>query len=237
MNESSPASGPQLDPAGAAAMPASVLDAQVDALLARIAADRDRRCAEMQAAAETQARELERTARREALLNVREAVKRERKHAEQALRQAHASSALEVNRAAQRAMQALLAAMWKAIANALERRWNEPMLRKSWLESAIGDAHALLTELAWRIEHGAGWREDDRALLVQLAATGEQRGPPRALEFACDPSVRAGIRVRTTGAVLDATAAGLLAERAQIESDFLAQYLALARAERSSGPA
>ncbi len=204
-----------------------ILDAQVKALLERIAADRDRRCAELRASTERQARDLKRSALKEARAQVHEAVKRERKHAEQTLRQAEASAALEIGRRAQQATRGLLKAMWAAISGALEARWADSVRRRAWVQAAVRQAQKLLTEHSWHIEHGAGWPETERALLSKLASAGEEREPPREVELACDPSVRAGIRIRTPGVVFDATAAGLLAARAQIESEFLAQYLAL----------
>ncbi len=208
--------------------PASVLDAQVEALSQRIAADRDRRCAEARAAAERQARELLRSARKEAMANVSEAVTRERKHAEQALRQAQASVELEERRRAQQATRVLLEAMWAAIGPALEARWSDQAQRSAWLLAAVGQARTLLRERSWRIEHGEGWSEDQRDALAKLAA-GEGPAAAREVALACDPAVGAGIRIRTAGACLDATVTGLLASRARIESEFLAQYLALGR--------
>ncbi len=207
--------------------PASGLDAQVEALLQRVAADRDRRCAPLRASTEQQVRELLRSARKEALANVREAIARERKHAEHALRQAQASAALEVRQRAQQATHVLLEAMWTAIIGVFEARWADAARRKSWLQAAVRQGQALLSERTWRIEHGAGWTEDERGALVRIAAGVEEGGPPREVELACDPEMRAGIRIRTQGVCLDATVAGLLASRAQIESEFLAQYLAL----------
>ncbi len=207
--------------------PGSILDAQVEALLLRVAADRDRRCAELQASTALQARELERSARKEALANVREAIKRERRHAEQTLRQAQAGASLQVRQRAQQATRLLLTSMWAAIVGVLDARWADAARRKSWLQAAVRQAQGLLSERTWRIEHGEGWTEDERTALAKLSAAGEDRGPAREVELVCDPTVRAGIRIRTSGACLDATAAGLLVSRAQIESEFLAQYLAL----------
>jgi vacuolar-type H+-ATPase subunit E/Vma4 len=206
--------------------PASILDAQVEALLQRITADRDRRCSELQASAERQARELEHSARKEALANVREAIAKERKHAEQRLRQARASAALAVRQRAQQATRMLLTTMWAAVTDALEARWANSAQRKSWLQAAVRQAQALLSERRWRIEHGEGWRGEQRGELAKLAAQGDDRRPPREIELVSDAAVRAGIRIRASGACLDATVAGLLASRAQIESEFLAQYLA-----------
>lgn len=207
--------------------PASVLDAQVESLLQRVTTDRDRRCAQLRESAERQARELLRAARKEALANVREAIARERKHAEQALRQAQASAALEIRQRAQQATHVLLEAMWAAIIGVLEARWADTARRKIWLQAAVRQAQSLLRERSWRIEHGAGWSDDERSALVKLVAAGDDDGPPREVELACDPAMRAGIRISTPGVCLDATVAGLLASRTHIESEFLAQYLAL----------
>lgn len=214
--------------------PASVLDAQVEALLQRVAADLDRHCAQLRESAERQARELLRSARKDALANVHGAVSRERRHAEQALRQAEASAALEVRQRAQQATLALLQAMWAAIFGVFEARWADAARRKSWLQSAVHQACALLSEHTWRIEHGPDWSEDERAALARLAAGEGQHNPRREIELVCDPMLRAGIRIKTPGVCLDATAQGLLASRAQIESEFLAQYLALSSAPGKS---
>ncbi len=212
-----------------AELPASVLDAQIGALLQRVLTDRDRRCAQLRASTDGQVRNLLRAARKEARANVREGIVRERKHAEQALRQAQASAALELRQQEQRATCALLQDMWAAISGAFEARWADAACRKSWLAAAVRQAHALLSEHRWRIEHGIGLSDVERGALAALAAGDSVSGAPRTVELVCDPAIRAGIRIRTDGACLDATVAGLLASRAQIESEFLAQYLECAR--------
>ncbi len=215
-----------------AKIPASVLDAQVSALMQRVLADRDRRRAQMRASTDGEVREMLRAARQEARANVREAALRERKHAEQALRQAQAAAALELRRQEQRTACALLQDMWVAVGDVLEARWADAACRKSWLEEAVRQARDLLSDRRWRIEHGAGWSQAERGALAALACADAVGGAPRTVELVCDPAVRAGIRIRTPGACLDATAAGLLASRAEIESEFLALYLECALAGR-----
>ncbi len=208
-----------------AEVPASVIDAQVGALLQRVVADRDRRCAQLRASTDGQVREMLRAARKEARANVHEAIVRERRHAEQALRQAQANVALELRQQEQRAARNLLQDMWAAIGGVFEARWADAASRKSWLEAAVRQADALLSDHSWRIEHGTGWSEAERGALAALAAGERVRAAPLTVELVCDPTVRAGIRIRTPGACLDATVAGLLASRTQIESELLAQYL------------
>ena len=213
-------------------VPASVLDAQVGALMQRVIADRDRHCAQMRASTDGQVREMLRAARQEARANVREAIVRERKHAELALRQAQAGAALELRQQEQRTARALLLDMWAAIGGVFEARWADAACRKSWLEEAVRQARGLLSDQRWRIEHGAGWSQAERDALAALAAGGAVDAAPRTVELVCDPAIHAGIRIRTPGACLDATVAGLLASRTQIESEFLARYLECARTDK-----
>ena len=210
--------------------PASVVDAQVDAMLQRVSQDRDRRCAQLRSDAEIQARDILRAARTEARANVSEAVARERKHAEQALRQAEASALLDERQRAQQQTRDLLQMMWTAITSVLESRWTDAAHRKSWVQAAIRQAQTLLSGRSWRIEHGAGWSQVELVELVSLVAAKDKSDPVREVVLVCDTGIRTGLRINTEGACLDATAAGLLASRAQVESDFLAQYLALASA-------
>jgi hypothetical protein len=204
-------------------IPASVLEAQVAALMQRVETDRERRCSELRASTEKQARDLERAARKEARANVREAVVRERKHAEQALRQAEASTALKLRQHAQQLTRDLLQAMWSKILGMLEAAWADAARRECWIRTAVGQAKVLMSERALRIGHGAGWSDAERGALAELAAEADPGVAPREIELVLDPAIRAGIKIRTAGVCLDATAAGLLASREEIESEFLAR--------------
>ena len=95
--------------------PASVIDAQVEAMSQRVAQNRDRRCAQLRADASAQAQGILRAARKEARANVVDAVTRERKQREQALRLARASALLEERQRAQQQMTGLLQQMWAAV--------------------------------------------------------------------------------------------------------------------------
>jgi hypothetical protein len=99
------------------------------------------------------------------------------------------------------------------------------------VRAAIRQAQTLLNAPAWRIEHGGGLPREELAEWTTFAS-GPDRSGARGVEMAIDDSICAGIRIRVGGACLDATSAGLLASREQVESDFLAQYLALSSAER-----
>jgi vacuolar-type H+-ATPase subunit E/Vma4 len=199
--------------------PASVLDAQVDAMSQRVIQDRDQRCAQLRNDALGRAQNMLRAARHEARANVSEAVARERKQGEQALHQAQAQARLEERQRDQQQARGLLEEMWAAVSRALDSRWTDPEYRRSWVRAAIRQGQSLLSERAWRIEHGAGWSPDELNEVAKLAKN--------KIQLVCDNGIRAGIRIKTDGACLDATITGLLASRPQVESEFLAQYLAL----------
>jgi hypothetical protein len=197
--------------------PASVLDAQAEAMSQRVIQDRDQRCTRLRDDAMGQVQVILRAARREARANVRAAVSRERKQGEQALRQAQAQASLEERQRVQQQARSLLEKMWTTIAHALETRWLDPLHRKSWVLAAIRQGQILLSDHVWQIEYGTGWSRDELSELKKLVA------PETQLVY--DKEIRAGIRIKTDGACLDATVVGLLASRPRIESEFLAQLL------------
>jgi vacuolar-type H+-ATPase subunit E/Vma4 len=199
--------------------PASVLDAQVDAMSQRVNQDRDQRCVQLHDDVMGQVQVILRTARREARANVSDAVSRERKQGEQALRQAQAKARLEERQRDQQQARTMLEEMWAAIASVLETRWADPLCRKSWVKAAIRQGQILLGDRVWHIEYGTGWSPDALNELNKLV--------PRETQLLCDLGIRAGVRIKTEGACLDATVAGLLASRPLVESEFLAQFLAL----------
>ncbi len=203
--------------------PASVLDAQVAAMLERVNQHRERRAGEIRAKSATQSLEIVRSARTEARESLHRAVARERARMAQGLRQAEARAELESRRRAQLETRTLLKHMWETVAAVLESRWRNDAQRSEWIHAAVGEAAQLLAGQSWRIEHAPGVSAEDRR-------RGESRalaGGARAVEWQLDSQLRAGLRVRSPGACLDATAAGLLAAREEVEAAFLSEYRAL----------
>jgi vacuolar-type H+-ATPase subunit E/Vma4 len=210
-------------------LPVSALALQVEALLQSVTRDSEQRCTALRVAADSQARQITAAARGEALANVRTAIAQERSRIEQELRQAEASAELEARRHEQRQSQALLTDMWAAIAGVLQTRWRNPMQRRAWLDAALAEAGALLAGRDWSIEHGAGLPDRERGELELLA---RQHGSG-AVEWRLDASAHAGVRIRAERVCIDATVPGLLVQRDEVESWFLAAYLA---PDTTSGP-
>jgi len=200
----------------------SVLEAQVEAMLERVAEHRDRRIAEIRASTVRQVEQILRSARAEARRSVHQAVARERARMTQGLRQAQARAELQARQLAQSQTRILLEEMWQQIATALEARWRAASERSAWIAAALTEASELLSGRPWTIEHPAGLTSEDRREAEQLA---RQRGAS-ALEWQLDPRLRAGLRVKTPGTCVDATGPGLLARRTDIEAAFLDEYAA-----------
>lgn len=206
--------------------PRSVLDAQTEAMLERVYQHRERRAGEIRTRAATQSLEIVRSARTEARESLHRAVARERARMAQGLRQAEARAELESRRRAQLETRTLLRHMWEKVAAVLESRWRKDAERSAWIAAALGEAAQLLAGQSWRIEHAAGVSAEERRRAESRALA----GGARAVEWQLDTQLRAGLRVRSPGACLDATVAGLLTAREEVEAAFLSEYHRLGRA-------
>jgi hypothetical protein len=202
---------------------AILVDSQVEALLQRVTQTSQQRCAELRAAADSQAHEIIRSGRAEALASIRKAVSEERSRIAHGVRLAEAHAELEARQRAQRETRILLNHIWSDLPDALLARWSDPEQRRSWIDAALAQAHFLIGGQSWILQHGADWTQEDR----RRSETPPGQEPSQQIEWELDAGIKAGIRVRTDRVCLDATVGGLLARRAQIEADFLAEYLAL----------
>lgn len=205
------------------AAPASVLDVQVDALLALVKHRCEQRTREIRSKSDAQVQEILRSARAEARESLHQAVARERARMSQGLRQAQARAELETRQRAQRETLTLLQHMWQRIGAVLEARWGVEQERATWIAAALQAAAQLLGGRPWRIEHNPRLTpEEQQRALAQARAGGAQE-----VEWHPEPQIRAGLRVRTSGACVDATIDGLLVDREDVEALFLSEYLAL----------
>jgi vacuolar-type H+-ATPase subunit E/Vma4 len=209
----------------------SALDTETRALLEKVNDDRDRRCAAQRSAAEGQAQQIVRSSRAEARASVHKAVIQERARMDQGLRQAAARADIEVRRQERQKSRELLAQMWAAIAESLERRWRDSAHRYEWIDAVLNQAGALLAGRAWLIEIDCDLTPAERDGL-----TGRARARGAAtVEYATRAAMPAGLKVRAGSVCVDATLPGLLARREAIEAAFLAEYLPApaAREERT----
>ncbi len=194
------------------------LDTRSQALLDLVEQDRVAQCNTVIGQAQAQAATLLAQARADARTRVREAFAAERQRAQARIAAARATLQTQRRLHAQRQAAAWLARAWQQLPQALRVRWQDDAARNSWVAAAIDQAQRLLPPGRWRIVHGGDWPEAERQALAERL----QRDSGTLLAFEVDASIDAGLRVVSGGNRLDATLAGLLADRDEIGARLLA---------------
>ena len=192
-------------------------DERARALLALVAEYRDARLREIFDAARAEAQALVAQAFRLARSRVHEAIVDERRRYDAAVAGAEARLHTRQRLAQQGREAALLATGWRRLPDALAERWRDPAGRRRWAETHLGRALAKLPRTEWEIAHAPGWPADERQAAAEWLAA---RGGPD-LSFDEDTALGAGLRVRAGHNTLDASLAGLLADRRAIEGRLL----------------
>jgi hypothetical protein len=188
------------------------VEARTRALLELVENDRRAQCEAIVGEAQAQAAALLAQARSEARARVRQAYAEQRARTAGALAAAQADLQTRRRLHAQRQVEALLLLAWARLPELLRARWADPAARERWLAHALASARSRLPPSGWTLQHGAGWPEAERsALAARLQAESGQT--PR---FELDARIEAGVRIAAGGNVVDATLAGLLADRDEI---------------------
>ena len=169
------------------------------ALLAYVAQVRDRKLAEIRAAADAERKALLDTARAKAREQARQALRLARRDADAQVAAARAAAHSRLRRASQALTLAALAGVHQRVAAAVRRRWADPALRSAWIALAFGEAARHLPPGAWSVAHAPGAAPRAPALPDGVR-----------LEAKADAAIDAGLRIRCGAAEIDATAAGLL---------------------------
>jgi hypothetical protein len=184
------------------------LAARTQALLDLVERDRATQCDAIVAEARSLAEALLARTRAESRTTIHLALIEERARGRAAIAAARAELHTRQRAHRQRRIEALLALGWQALPEALRSRWRDATSRAQWIERALSSARSVLPRTAWLIVHGSDWNEaQQRALAARLDP------PPR---FALDTRIDAGVRIAAGGNVVDATLAGLLADRDEI---------------------
>jgi len=195
---------------------------QEQALIDRVQRSTQARCERAAEQSHRQSNEMLAQARTEARQRLRRAVREERSRGQQALIQAQAQADLEQRQHEQGQLQQLLKAMWQELPERLAARWQDPAQQRAWIETALEAAAPLLPGRPWTLELASVLDEPVR---TALEARARQLGAVQ-VSWVQDGAMGPGVRIRSGGACVSATVAGLLARRADIEADFLAAYLA-----------
>lgn len=185
----------------------------MQALLALVEEDRATRCAAIAAEAAEKSRAMLREARAAARVRMREALGEERRRLRDKLGAAEAELATARRNRDQKRYGELLSRAWTRLPAALLERWNEAPARAQWVEHVLAVARESLAGGKWTIAHAPDWPEAERATLAASL--------PVAPAFTADPAIRAGLKVRAAGNLVDGTLDGLLADREGIGARLL----------------
>lgn len=200
--------------------PDSIVRAQMEALLRRVAREQETQSRRARDAAEEQARSIVARAWEEARARLRQAVEEERRDIEHAV--ADRRAALEtVNRQREQAvLRELIDEAWRDLPAVLGASWEQAGTRSAWCAAACEVARESLSpnaSLSAEIDSAAP--EDTGS-----AITAGLDGPDRtAVEIRRIADLGPGLRIRGGLACVDASVAGLLASRDRIEAELLAE--------------
>ncbi len=198
----------------------SIVRTQADALKQLLEQSRNAQCRKIHDEAEAQAKDIRKRARRAARERVSKAAHEERARLERELRLVEAEIETEHRRRGRLRDSALIEAGRAALAEALAARWENPAARAEWAQAAVIEAGQVLLGRSWVLEHPASWADEEREQALAFAR--ERLGVE--IEAQAIASLEAGLRVRTDGASVDMSVAGLLANERSLEGALLAEF-------------
>jgi hypothetical protein len=198
----------------------SIVQVQAEALLRRVAREREMRCRRARDAAQEQARSIVSRAWEEARTRLRQAVEEERRSIDKALADRRAALETVERQRDQAVLRKLMDEAWRELPAALEAAWQRADGRRDWCAAACALAvQALHHERGFTVEVDPAAPGDAAAIVEQ--GLRQSTGVP--IEQRRVASLGAGLRIRSGRACVDATVPGLLASRERIEAELLAE--------------
>jgi len=194
------------------------LDTRQAALLEEVARYRDTAAVAALAAAREEVAGYLAHARGEARRRFHAAAQETRRQAAARIGAAEAAQAAVARQRRHEVGRAVVAAGLPMLEAAVVARWHDPVGRRQWLAWAARSAAARLVGGGWEVAHPPAWAVAEWELAI--AAGGDPT--PRLV---ADPAIAAGVRITAGGAFVDATVAGLLADRERIGGRLLALTL------------
>ena len=198
----------------------TVLDAQTEALLQRLAHEQESRCRRTLDDAREQAQSIVARAYQDARARLRQAVAEERKGLREAVAARRAEIETRSLKRRQAAMTVALDRAWSQFEGALGARWQDATTRLQWVDAAAGIASATLLEpeeLVVELDESLGGPAG-----AEIADRLVARGLPRA-ELRRVAGLGPGLRILAGPARIDASLQGLLRSRRRIEAELLAE--------------
>jgi len=203
--------------------PDSIVQAQMEALLRRVAREQEMLSRKARDAAGEQAHGIVARARDEARARTRQASEEARQSLERALADRRAALETAARQREQSLLRKLMDDAWATLPRELAANWQDAARRGQWCDAACALARRIVIGgEAYTIELDAD-APDDAAERARQALADGAAAPTVARVAGLGP----GLRIRHGLACVDATTAGLLASRERIEAELLAELDAL----------
>jgi hypothetical protein len=186
----------------------SLYQVQADALISQLKKDQEATVRKLEQAAMDWNRQRLREARHQALLQFRKAAAMERERFSHEISAAEAAIAAEARTRHQQHLSAMVQAVIDRLPWALEQRWQSPLHRSEWIDSALRNAGRRLGDGAWLIRVAPGSEQDKLP----------ESSDGASIRWQTDPSLKAGLLIEQGGARLDASIPGLLADPPRVQS-------------------
>ncbi|MGA9333910.1 MAG: hypothetical protein WBV39_06500 [Rudaea sp.] len=191
----------------------------LDELLTHIRNESQREREEINAQAARVARAILRDARHDARMRVARALAIERAARETESTRERAAADTQLRMQRQLLARQALDQCWNLLVENLSQIWRDPGLRAEWTSAALRQASSFLRSRSWRVHVAPDWSPSQRDAACVDAAIAEAA---ITIEWVTDEALNNGLRIEADGAVLDATATGLVTRREQIEGWLLA---------------
>jgi len=179
---------------------------------------REQECRRLLDAARQEASALLRETYRREMGQLHRRVVAERSRAQSVIQAARAERATRERRTSEHLNLDQLESAWPLLRERLLARWRVPEQRQRWAARYLRRALDLLPRSHWMVRHAPEWREPERQAMAEDLAKHLGQAP----RFQSEGRIEAGLIVESGGAVLDASLAGLLQDRARLEARLLA---------------
>jgi hypothetical protein len=200
-------------------VPEGIVQAQMEALLRRVAREQEMLSRRARDAAEEQARVIVARAREEARARTRQADEEARQSVERALADRRAALETSARQREQSLLRGLMDTAWQTLPGELDAAWGDPAARRAWCEAACALAQRIVMGSGeFTVELDTAAPDDAAECAVRALAQPGQSAAVLRVE-----ALGAGLRVRRGLACVDATTNGLLASRERIEAELLAE--------------
>lgn len=204
-------------------VPEGIVQAQMEALLRRVAREQEMLSRRSRDAAEEQSRGIVARAREEARARTRLAAEESRQTVERALADRRAALETAARQREQSLLRELIDSGWQALPGALVAAWQDPDGRREWCETACALARRIVMgDGPFTIEVDATAPPEQSDLLQRCMPEADAPPAIRAVE-----DLGPGLRIRRGLACVDATVPGLLASRERVEAELLVELDAL----------